>query len=161
MSPLPEHEVYARFIDDLVRVWSDAMHLNLEKRGSATWKKQSLSSGVEPDACYFVQNADRIIGKRPINLESDPPPDIAVEIDVTNESSSGFSIYAALSVPEIWRYDGTSVVFYSLTEDSYREISESLGLPGLKPSAVAEALEHSKTAGQSVALRRFRQRLPP
>jgi Uma2 family endonuclease len=108
MSPLPEHEEYARFIDDLVRALSDARDLELEKRGSATWKKQSLAKGVEPDACYYVRNADRIIGRRTIDLESDPPPDIVVEIDVTNESLGKFPIYAALGVPEIWRYDGSS-----------------------------------------------------
>jgi len=159
MSPLPEHEDYARFIDDLVRALSDTLDLKLEKRGSATWKKRSLARGVEPDACYYVRNADRIIGKRTIDLESDPPPDIVVEIDVTNESLSKFPIYSALSVPEIWRYDGRIAQFYELGVDAYWEVLESPCFPGLKPATLAEALEQSKTEGQTAALAAFRQRL--
>ena len=159
MSPLPEHEVYARFIDDLVRAWSEAGHLQLEKFGSTTWKRRSLSKGVEPDACYYVRNADRIIGKRTIDLESDPPPDIVVEIDVTTESLRKFPIYAALSVPEIWCYDGSLVEFYELRAGEYQEVPESPSFPGLKPVMLAEALEQSKTAGQTAALAAFRQRL--
>src|SRR5712692_10277902 len=112
MTPLPEHEKYARFIDDVVRVLSEELDLKLEKLGSATWKNRRLARGVEPDACYYVANADRVIGKRHIDLESDPPPDIVVEIDVTNESLSKFPIYAALLVSEIWRYEGERVHFH-------------------------------------------------
>jgi Uma2 family endonuclease len=159
MSPLPEHEEHARFIDDLVRVWADHAGIELEKRGSTTWKKRSIERGVEADSCYYVQRADRIIGKRRLDLESDPPPDIAVEIDVTNESLSKFPIYAALGVPEIWRYDGAEVRFYALTGATYSEASESSCFPGLSPTSLAEALEHSKTDGQTAALAAFRRRL--
>ena len=159
MSPLPEHEEYARFIDLLVWAWSDSRNLKLENRGSATWKKRSLAKGVEPDACYYVRNADRIIGKRTIDLEADPPPDIVVEIDVTTESLRKFSIYAALSVPEIWCYDGSVVEFYELRAGAYQEGPESPSFAGLKPAMLAEALEQSKTAGQTAALAAFRQRL--
>ncbi len=124
MSPLPEHEKYAAFIDDLVRFVSEALDQNLEKLGRTTWKKRSVAKGVEPDTCFYVKNAVHIIGKRKIDLESDPPPDIAVEIDITNESSSKFPIYAALSVPEIWRYDGQKMQFFRLVRGAYREISE-------------------------------------
>lgn len=158
MTPLPEHEDYARFIDRLVHITAEELDLKLQSYGGATWKRRRLARGVEPDACYYVANADRVIGKREIDLESDPPPDIVVEIDVTNESLSKFSIYAALAVPEIWRYDGTRVQFYELAGDRYREIFESRFLAGLTPATLAGALEHSKTEGQTAALRTFRQR---
>ncbi|MBI4263726.1 MAG: Uma2 family endonuclease [Acidobacteria bacterium] len=159
MSPLPEHEKYIRFIDDLVRAWADSRQLPVEKVGSATWKRRRVAKGTEPDACYYVTNAARIIGKRRIDLEVDPPPDIVVEIDVTNESVSKFSIYAALGVPEIWRYDGKMVHFYERSGDAYRGITESRFLAGLTPAMLAEALEQSKTEGQTAALAAFRQRI--
>ena len=115
MTPLPEHEEYVRLIDSLVRTWADHEHLQLQNYGASTWKRQRLAKGVEPDACYYVANAVRVIGKRHIDLESDPPPDIVVEIDITNESLSKFPIYATLLVPEIWRYDGKTVQFYQLS----------------------------------------------
>jgi len=157
MSPLPEHEEYARFIDALVRVFADTFDLKLQNYGAATWKRQRLARGVEPDACYYVTNAERVIGKRKFDLEFDPAPDIVVEIDITNESLNKFPIYAALSVSEIWRYDSHTVRFYELAGNTYREISESPSLPGLTTATVANALEQSKTKGQSAALREFRQ----
>lgn len=159
MSPLSEHENYARFIDDLVRSFAIRFSIKLEKFGGATWKKQQLDQGVEPDSCYYVTNADRIIGKRRIDLEVDPPPDIAVEIDITNESLSKFSIYAGLGVPEIWRYDGKKLEFYGLFVESYRLVPVSRILPGLTPAVLAAALEKSRTEGQTVALEHFRQQL--
>jgi Uma2 family endonuclease len=161
MSPLPEHEEYGRFIDDLVRAFAYAHRLKVQKYGGATWKKQRLSKGVEPDCCYYVANALQVIGKRKFDLEIDPPPDIVVEIDITNESLSKFPIYAALSVPEIWRYDSKRVQFYELAVDKYREVSESRFFPGLIPAMLATALEQSKKDGQDEALDSFRQQWTP
>lgn len=158
MSPLPEHEEYARFIDAVVRTLADLLDVSVQNYGAATWKSQRLGRGVEPDSCYYVRNATRVIGKRTFDLESDPPPDIVVEIDVTNESLGKFSLYASLGVPEIWRYNGRTCQFYELTDGQYGEIQESRLLAGLTPAALVEALEDSKTMGQTAALRTFRQR---
>jgi hypothetical protein len=81
-----------------------------------------------------------------------------VEIDITNESLSTFGIYAALSVPEIWRYDGRVMQFFELAAGAYGEVSESRSLPGLKPATMAAALEQSKTERQTAAPGAFRQR---
>jgi len=159
MSPLPEHEEYARVIEGLVRILSEELDLTVQSYGGATWKRQRLAKGVEPDCCYYVKNADRVIGKRKFELDSDPPPDIVVEIDVTNESLSKFPIYAALAVPEIWRYDGTTNQFFELSSGGYREIVESRFFPQLTPAMLTDALEQSKSEGQTTALRAFRQRL--
>jgi Uma2 family endonuclease len=156
MSPLPEHEEYARFIDDLVRLFARAHNIKVQKYGAATWKKQRLNRGVEPDCCYYVANALRVIGKRKFDLEIDPPPDIVVEIDITNESLSKFPIYAALSVPEIWWYDSKKIQFYELVRDNYRKVSESRFFPGLSPAMLEAALEQSRTDGQDAALDSFR-----
>lgn len=155
MSPLPEHEEYGRCIDMLVRAFAQAHKIKVQNYGGATWKSQSLNRGVEPDCCYYVANALRVIGKRHFDLEKDPPPDIVVEIDITNESLSKFSIYAALGVPGIWRYDSKKVQFYELTRDKYREVSETGSFPGLLPAMLAAALEQSKKDGQDAALESF------
>jgi Uma2 family endonuclease len=72
MTPLPEHEAYARLIDALVRVCSETRELKVESYGGATWKRRGLARGAEPDACYYVASALQIIGKRAIDLECDP-----------------------------------------------------------------------------------------
>ena len=159
MTPLPEHEEYKELILRIAGALSEELGILLETRGSATWKRRTLQKGAEPDTCFYVVNATRIIGKRKIDLESDPPPDIVVEIDTTHESLSKFSIYAALGVPEIWRYDGAHVQMYGLTRDTYVEAAESRFFPGLSCSMLLESLDLSKTHGQTAALALFRQRI--
>ena len=159
MGPLPEHEEYGRFIEGLVRILSEELDLTVQSYGGATWKRQKLAKGAEPDCCYYVRNAAHVIGKRRLDLESDPPPDIVVEIDITNESLSKFSIYAALSVPEIWRYDGDKGQIYELSVNGYREISESGFFSELTPKMLADSLSQSQSEGQTAALRSFRQQL--
>jgi Uma2 family endonuclease len=157
MSPSPEHEEYKEFILRLVQVLSEIINVTLETRGSATYKRQRGAKGVEPDTSFYVQNAARIIGQRTIDLEVDPPPDVAVEIDTTNESLSKFQIYAALEVPEIWRYDGHQSHIYHLTSEGYTEAPTSRAFSLLPAAALTEFLEQSKTEGQTAALTAFRQ----
>ena len=157
MSPLPEHEEYKGFIYSLARILSEEMDINLETRGSATLKREREAKGAEPDESFYVQNAARVIGKRQIDLSVDPPPDIIVEIDLTNESLSKFAIYAALGVPEIWRYDGERAWIYHLTGQGYTEAPVSSSFPLLTAEALSEFAGQSKIQGQSVALSSFRQ----
>jgi Uma2 family endonuclease len=155
MSPSPEHEDYKESIYSLVRVMAVEWGIVLESRGAATFKSKRLAKGVEPDTCFYVQNARRIIGRRTITLGVDPPPDVAVEIDTTNESLSKFHIYAALGVPEIWRYDGEKAHFYQLSETSYQEIQSSIAFPLLTAEDLTRFLEQSKTEGQTAAVAAF------
>lgn len=160
MTVSPEHEDYADFILSLARLLSEELDIKLETRGSTTWKRKKRGKGVEPDTCFYIANAQRIIGKCKIDLESDPPPDVAVEVEVTKESLGKFNIYAALGVPELWRYDGKRVVMYQLTKDlHYVEISESRFFPLLTGSLLTDFIELSKTVGQTDALKAFRRQI--
>ena len=159
MSPLPEHEEYKDSIYRMVCVFAEMHGIELETRGSATWKRSKLQKGSEPDTCFYVANAPRIIGRRTIDLDKDPPPDVVVEIDTTNESTSKFPIYSALRVPEIWRYDGGRSYMYRLTAGAYSEISESLSFPGLTVDMITEFLDDAKRRGQTKALSALRKRV--
>jgi Uma2 family endonuclease len=159
LSPLPDHEAYARFIDALVDEAGDASGLEVESFGSATWKRRVLGKGAEGDSCYYIRNAQRIIGKRKIDLEADPPPDIVVEIDTTSKSVKKLSIYAALTVPEIWRYDGRDMQIYELKSGKYVKTRGSQILPGLTGAILSEFVELMKTQGKTAARHAFRRRL--
>ena len=159
MSPLPEHEEYKESIYSMVRIFSVETGIELETRGSATWKRRSIRKGAEPHTCCYVASAARIIGKRRIDLESDPPPDVAVEIDTTNESLSKFPIYAALGVPEIWRYDGKHAHIYELAARAYSETAESRFFPGLTAQMNTDFLDLAKDQGQTKAITAFRKRI--
>jgi len=160
MSPLPEHEEYKEIISPMVYLLGDELDINVEPRGSATWKRKRLRKGTEPDTCFYVAaHADAIIGKRKIDLDVEPPPDIAVEIDTTRESLIKFPVYAALRVPEIWHYNSrrTSAVIYDLHNESYVEIPASRFFPILTGSVLADFIEQSKAQGQRAALSAFRK----
>jgi Uma2 family endonuclease len=105
MSISPEHEEYATAIEGLILAFCDEAGITAEARGCATWRRETLARGVEADACYYVQNAHRIIGKRQIDLIDDPPPDLVVEVDLSAEVRHKFPIYAALGVSEVWQYE--------------------------------------------------------
>lgn len=157
MSPTTEHEEYKDFILRLVSNLAEEMNVILETRGAATYRQKKFQKGAEPDCSFYVQNASAVIGNRRIDLNIDPPPDVVVEIDITNESLSKFPIYSAFGVPEIWRYDGKRVEIYHLVNQSYIEKAESLAFPSLTANALTDRIEQSKTEGQSAALSTFRQ----
>src|SRR5205085_4507682 len=106
MSLSPEHESYARFLEELMTAVRLRLRVNIRSFGSATIRKQKRRKGNEPDACFYVQNAAATGNKLQLDFATDPPPDIAVEVDIHHDSLNKFPIYAALGVPEIWRFDG-------------------------------------------------------
>jgi Uma2 family endonuclease len=159
VSPLPEHEKHKEFLSHLARLLSDEFGTELESFGSTTWRRRKLRKGIEADACFYVANAHQIIGKRTIDLESDPPPDIVIEIDVKSPSLPKLPIYAALQVPEIWLYDGKRLLIYALAGDTYEETASSRFFPGLTSLLIGESLELSKIRGHTHALKVLRQQL--
>ena len=156
MSPLSEHEDYKEFILQLARVLSEEFDIPLEPRGSTTWKLRKLRKGAEPDTCFYVTNAHRIIGKRIIDLESVPPPDIVVEIDTPRASESKFPIYAALGVPEIWRYRRGKLSIFTLKNGAYKEQEASAAFPLLSAADLTRLLESSTRLKRTAWLRQLR-----
>ena len=94
---------------------------------------------------------------RPLDIDFavDPPPDIAVEIDVHHDSLSKFSIYAGLEVPEIWRYDGEQLTILILQEDRYVAQEMSLAFPMLTGGLLSEFLTRLREEGESPAILAF------
>jgi len=159
VSPLPDHEAYARFIERLIQIVSEELSIPIQSYGTTTWRRQKRHNGAEPDCSYYVRNAASVIGKRTFDLDSDPPPDIVVEIDTSSRSLHKFPIYAGLEIPEVWQYNGTIVRFYKLSSLSYLEVEESRFIPSLKSAALSFALQQSKIEGQTAALSTFRASL--
>jgi len=157
MSPSFQHEKFIAFISGVGRILAEEMNLTVEAAGATTYKQESLLKGSEGDESFYVRNAAAIIGKREIDLDVDPPPDVVVEVDITNESLSKFPIYAAFLVPEIWRYDGKQARIYHLVNHDYVERESSLSFTFLTSRALTEFLDKSKTQGQTAALAVFRQ----
>jgi Uma2 family endonuclease len=160
VSPSNDHSRPSRLLDRLLGEFCERRGLVLEAWGDATWRKKTALKAAEADCCYYVSNADRVIGKKGFSLDkSDPPPDIVVEIDLTTDSRRKFSIYAGFGVPEVWIYDGESLRFYELIEGRYEEAPNSRNLPGLTSRLLLEAFAMADKVGQQQAIAAFRKRI--
>lgn len=156
--PTPEHEVDQELLGDVVKILLDELEIDCECFGSTTFKGESMESGIEPDQCFYIQNHARMVGKRRVDLNVDPPLDLAIEVNVTSKTQ--LNVYANLGVPELWRYEKNQLKVDLLQGEDYQEVSTSPTFPRLAiQDLVAEVLAQSREIGRSPALRAFRQRL--
>src|SRR5215475_13810581 len=131
MSLSSEHEKYVRFIDRLISTLSLRLRINIVSFGSAMMRKRRDAKGNDPDACFYVQTAATIGNRIELDFSIDPPPDMVVEVDIHHDSTDNDAIYAALGVPEIWRYDVRAVTIYHLRQVEYVAAETSRALPML------------------------------
>ena len=157
MSPRSDHEYPKDVALRLVSVYAEELDIMLESYGSTTYRERKKAKGAEPDTSFYVQNAARMIACDDIRLEKDPPPDVVVEVDTTNESLDKFEIYAALGVPEIWRFDGRRFHIFVLQEGRYSDTGSSIALPLVTADVLTEYLERGKSEGQTAMLKAFRR----
>ncbi len=148
MTPLPEHEYFKEALGDAIKDVAEVLALDYESYGSTTWRQQAQRAGVEPDNCFYFQNEARVRGKLQLDLSQDPPPDLALEIDLTSKSLDRFPIYARLGVPELWYYDAGQLKVYRLEEGQYREVPQSAVFPGLDIRALPQVIEANRAAGR-------------
>ncbi|MBE9055804.1 Uma2 family endonuclease [Sphaerospermopsis sp. LEGE 08334] len=148
MTPLPEHEHYKEVISDLVKDIADTLDLDYESYGSTTWKRETRLAGLESDNCFYLQNEAKVRGKLDLDLTQDPPPDLALEIDITSKSLNRFPIYARLGVPEIWCYDAGKLKIYLLENGEYIESETSLVFPGLPIRELPKLIEEHRNEGR-------------
>jgi Uma2 family endonuclease len=155
MMPLPEHEDDKEIVGDLIKALLEELEIEFRSLGSTTFKK-SQTQGLEPDQCFYIKNEALIRGKKRIDVSVDPPPDLAIEIDVTSRTHP--SIYEALGVPELWRFDQGKLQINVLQGGNYALVDESpnfLGLPLCE--VLPRYLAESKIIGRNKALKAFRQ----
>lgn len=155
MAPLPEHEYDKEIISDLVKALLEELDINFISLGSTTFKNQFMAQGIEPDQCFYIKNESRIRGKRRLDLTVDPPPDLALEIDVTSRTHP--NIYQALTVPELWRFEKGKLQIDLLQDGVYVESQESLNFPNFTLSdVIIQYLEQSLVIGRNATIKAFR-----
>jgi Uma2 family endonuclease len=161
MTVSSEHEGPARLIPPLILILAEELNLDYLSRGSTTLRKKSEAVGTDPDDCYYFKQFKKISGKKRIDLSVDPPPDLAIEVDVTSGSLRKFPIYASLGVPEVWRYrsgsQGGKLKFHRLAEGDYDEITHSDLFPFLTPEVVLKFLQKGESEGTVAMAREFRK----
>jgi len=156
--PSPEHKKAKILIGEFIKILLDELNLEWEPYGSTTFRREEMLAGIEPDDCFYIQNARLMIGMRSLDLSVDPPPDLAIEIDVTSRTE--ISAYTTLGVKELWRYAHKNLQILLLQGQEYIEVENSPNFPDLPVREwILEFLEMSQIEISSVVRRRFRQRV--
>lgn len=154
MSPLAIHERPHRIIAHILTTILEIQGRDWEDFGSTTLKRPEVA-GVEPDTCFYIQNADRVQGCTDLDLDDYPPPDLAIEADVT--SITAVSAYQAMRVPEIWVYRNHQLKIYGLEGDRYHETSRSAVFPTLPVTTlIPQLVQQAINQGTSRMLRELR-----
>ncbi|MEW6491168.1 MAG: Uma2 family endonuclease [Cyanobacteriota bacterium] len=152
MVPLPEHEKPKDLISDIVKILLKKAGRRYEPFGSTTFKQKN-TAGVEPDACFYIQNYQRMIGRRRLEPD-DPPPDLAIETDVTSKNT--LDAYQAIAVPELWIYDSGKLTVYLLQDEHYIKTDTSPTFPDIPLTQIIPVtVERAWQVGTVQALEEF------
>lgn len=158
MSPSASHESSSGLIGRLIEELTLELNIPIRSGRSTTFRREDLERGLEPDECYWIQNEARVRGAGPIDLRRDPPPDLAVEVEITSRLLDRVGIYAALGVPELWRFDGEKLRVCILGADGrYADSDHSRALPRLPIGEVVRFLNMPKTMDETTLVRSFRE----
>ncbi|WP_310487554.1 Uma2 family endonuclease [Chamaesiphon sp. VAR_69_metabat_338] len=156
MVPLPEHEKAKEIIGDIIKILLDKLNIDYDSLGSTTLKSEIMTQGVEPDACFYIQNQALVLGKNRLDMNIDPPPDLAVEIDLT--SRTPLENYQILGVPELWRYGKQGLQIEVLQDGKYVRSDSSPTFPDLPiVDLINPYVRQSQVVGSSQAIKSFKQ----
>jgi Uma2 family endonuclease len=156
MKGSQDHEQFSYLLGRVVGTLTDEFHLPCICLRCLTWRREILDRGLEADNCYYLANAPRVRGKK-IDLSVDPPPDLAIDIEISRGALDRMGIYAALRVPEIWRYDGETLRVELLQPDGTYAASEtSMNFPFLPLDEVVRFLQQGEAMDHTEWGRAFR-----
>ena len=154
MAPLPEHERSKVLLADLVKALLKAQKRQWEPLGSTTFKREGMAAGIEPDDCFYIQNYKAVIGKNRLDLTVDPPPDLAIEADVTSKTE--LDAYEALGVPELWIYERGKLKINVLREGRYVKSEISPTFPDIAiVEIITQFMQRAMEVGVSQSLEEF------
>jgi Uma2 family endonuclease len=159
MSPAQALGGFKVFLGHLVNVLTEELGLPVRGGGSATLRRRLKQKGLEPDECFWIEHAAQLAGVRRLDLSIHPPPDLAIEVDVTRSSLHRMGIYVALNVPEVWRLDDDALSFHVLgPENDYHQSETSPTFPGVTAADLLPFMRDARDApDQNQVTRRFRE----
>jgi Uma2 family endonuclease len=157
MTTSPEHEKSKKRLARLIETLAEEFHLPIETAGSMTFQRQDLERGLEPDDSFWIAHEPQVRGRLEWDPTRDPPPDLVVEIEVTRSALDRLGLYAALGVPEVWRFDGEAITVHQLQADgTYRMAERSPTFPTVPLAEVARFLQPNEALDYLGVIRSFR-----
>jgi Uma2 family endonuclease len=153
MSPLLRHWKIVDLLVDLIKALLRHQQQDWDAFRLITLKRDA-EQGVEPDYSFYVQNRHRILAKDRFDLAIDPPPDLALEVDLTSLTRP--EDYVAIAPVELWLYRQNELRIYGFEGRTYRELDRSLMFPDWDLKALMPVfVERGWQAGSSVTVREF------
>jgi Uma2 family endonuclease len=154
-----QHEGLGWFLDKLVFVLTEELNLPIKGGGSTTFRKKKKHKGLEADNCYWIAHEAEVRGKSVIKLSIDPPPDLAIEVDISRSSMNRMRIYAAIKVPEVWRHDRNGLTFFVLNSvGKYDPVAVSPVFPmSIAPADLLPFVALRDQLDENAVLRQFRE----
>jgi Uma2 family endonuclease len=156
MAPLLQHEGPAYLLGRFIDVLTEELRLPCRAGRSVTLRRRRKRRGLEPDNCYWIANAPALQGKKKLDLRVDPPPDLAIEVDVTSSSLDRMSIYLALGVPEVWRLSESGLTSQVLRSGAYQAEPNSLAFPTLAAADLPPFLAQFGQTDDTTLAQQFR-----
>jgi len=158
MSPLPKHDRAGALLARLIHAYTEVRGIPIATFGRTTWRKKSIARGLEADECFYIRNETAVRGREDIDLSKDPPPDLAIEIDITRYDLNKQQIYAALGVGELWRFEDDKLVVRKLEADGkYVKVDISPNLPELPLGQVQKFMDTRHGTGETQWVLAFRK----
>jgi Uma2 family endonuclease len=151
------HENLKKLVATLFEKLCEELDFDISPAGSTTFQREDLERGFEPDECYYIENAQFMRGKTSVNLDFDPPPDLTIEIDIKHSSLNRMSIFAAVGVPEVWRYDGEELTIHLLKDGKYQVSETSSVIPKVSSPKLSELIEIGKISAWKEFLKEIRK----
>jgi Uma2 family endonuclease len=174
MAPDMPHENSNRVIEGFIGVLCEELQLEIKRTGSLTLTRDDLQRGGEPDSSYYIQNEYRVRNKEKIDLNIDPPPsgfavahggnpqdravspDLVLEVEYTKPKVDKFKIYAAIGIPEFWRFNGSVLRIYILNNGQYIEVEQSPTFAQVAVKEIPRFIQETRINGEMVTTRAFR-----
>ena len=154
---LPEHERYSWTLGRLIVALSEEIGIEIIGLKSSTWRSEPKKAGNEADECFYIQNEALMRGKLTIDLKNDPPPDLAVEMDLTSSSINKMAVYAELKVPEVWIWKKGKLIINILNDTGYVESETSLAFASFPVKELAQFMNLDSEKGENARIREFRE----
>lgn len=152
-----EHEAIKDTIVYLINVLTEEFSVNARSLGSATYQKEDIEQGFEPDSCFYFANEPKIRGVKRLDMTVHPAPDLIIEVDITSLSTNRQSIFAAFAVPEIWRFENEKLEFLRLKGKKYVSVTKSLALPLASANKLTEFIAENDKLDRLEWLKQVRE----
>jgi Uma2 family endonuclease len=157
MSPSKKHEQISSLIGSMMYEWMMLHSIGAVFGGHTTFSRRDLLRGLEPDNCYWIARYPEALDKEVIDLTVDPPPDLALEVEVSRSSVPKLPIYQALGVPEVWRWRrGSLEVLILNAAGQYQSNPDSKALTGFPFKLAEEFIELRDVNNHLELMKRFR-----